>query len=504
MKIPLNSILSTILILICTALSGHAHSHAKPEHVVTLKQAHKGNLEIDTLLLDSYGRLPENERTFYLESRRHLAGSASARLTNQQIIAAAQKAGLPLISGPMLGHLTESAITVWFRPLYSGVITVQLSDAQGGQRQYSVKATTPGAAMRVRLDRLAPDTSYTYQLIGPSDQVLGQGSFKTAPEPGSKAKFRIAFGSCYHKIGIHNPNLMQLITRRGNHAMLLIGDIAVDDREARFNMHYADYLLRDVSRAWRDFAAHIPIYASWDDHDYLNNDKSGLQKGQISKAERRTMRSLWQDNWNNPPTNVSDRGIYFSTVVGNVEIIMLDTRSCRVWDKRDQRGSYLGEAQSAWLLETLKASKAPFIILTSGTMWSDYMSNAKDSWGTWDQPVREEIFSLIEAHDIAGVILLSGDRHGARGFRIGRPSGFELYEFEAASLGADSGPRAMAPDTSMQIFGYPAGILAFGELTFDTTLNEPVVTFRLINEVGEVLEEHLLDYSRLTPSKTQP
>ncbi|MCA1808090.1 MAG: alkaline phosphatase D family protein [Lentisphaerae bacterium] len=186
-------------------------------------------------------------------------------------------------------------------------------------------------------------------------------------------------------------------------------------------------------------------------------------------------------------------------IIGDVEIIMLDTRSCRNWQERNQRAAFLGDAQMQWLFKTLKESQAKFIIITSGTMWSDFMTNAKDSWGSWDVPGREEIFNFIEEHQIGGVLLLSGDRHGARGFGIERPSGFKLYEFEVATLGGVSGPKPFAPDRSAQLFGYGHGLRAFGEFTFDMGQADPEVIFRLINEEGKELENHTFHRSQLTP-----
>jgi alkaline phosphatase D len=472
-----------------------------PSSEVSLGQAHQGTLEIDTLLLDSYGRLPEERRAFYLSAREILAGSPAATPADPKIIDAARKAGLTLISGPMLGDVSESGITVWFRPVAADELTVQVMATEETQtKTFTVPVSQPGAAVQVKLSGLAPNTRHTYRIVNSAGAVLGNGSFCTAPKPGEKEPIRIAFGSCYHKIGLHNPNLMQLIEKRGNHAMLLLGDIAVDDREEKINMHQADYLLRDMSKPWRRFSANIPVYASWDDHDYLNNDKSGLQKGQINDQERNAMRKLWQENWVNPQTTVKDRGIYFNTVIGDVEIIMLDTRSCRTWKKRGKRGAYLGDEQMDWLFKTLKASKARFIILTSGTMWNDYMSRAKDSWGSWDIPAREEIFTFIEKNRIGGVLLLSGDRHGARGFKLKQPSGFTLYELEAATLGGVPGPPAFAKkDRSAQLFGYTGEVKAFGELTFDMSRPDPEVTFRLIDESETELEKHTFSCSRLTP-----
>ena len=492
-----------ILLLGASASLCHAEARpVKPSHTVSLGQAHKGNLAIDTLLLDSYGRAPEERRSFYLRAREILLGSPAAAPTAPKIIEAAKQVGLALISGPMLGDVSESGITVWFRPVHAEALTVQVAAQEGNkEKNFRVDVARPGAAVRARLSGLPANTQHSYRIVNKAGDVLGQGSFRTAPRPHTKETVRIAFGSCFHKIGVHNPNLMRLIAERGNHAMLLLGDLAVDDREAKTNLHYADYLLRDISESWRRFSGVMPVYACWDDHDYLNNDKSGLQKGQITVQQRQALRKLWQENWNNPRTTVAERGIYFNTVIGAVEIIMLDTRSCRTWQKRGQRNAYLGDAQMEWLCKTLKASKARFIILTSGTMWSDFMSKAKDSWGSWDIPGREAIYNFVEENQIGGVLLLSGDRHGARAFRIERPSGFTLYEFEAATLGGVPGPGPFAPDKSAQLFGYRGGLIAFGEFTFDMSKADPEVTFRLINEEEKELEKHSFYYSQLTPDK---
>ena len=494
-----NLLLLIVFCGLCTTVCRAEETPVKPINLISLEQAHRGNLAMDTLLLDSYGRLPEERRTFYLTARKILAGSPTASLTDPKIIEAAQTARLPLISGPMLGDLSQSGITVWFRPVRAGTLTAEVHARTGNvKKEFPIEITQPGTATRVKLAGLQANTPYTYRIVNGAGRVLGKGSFRTAPKANTAETIRIAFGSCFHKIGIQNPNLMRLIAERGNHAMLLLGDLAADDREANTNMHYADYLLRDVSKPWRTFSANIPIYASWDDHDYLNNDKSGLQSGQIQDKQRNALRKLWQENWANPRTVVEGRGIYFNTVIGDIEIIMLDTRSCRNWSKRNRRGSYLGDAQMQWLLKTLKTSKAHFIILTSGTMWSDFMAKAKDSWGSWDVPGRGEIFKFIEENNINGVLLLSGDRHGARGFKIKRPSGFALHEFEVASLGGVSGPGAFAADKSAQIFGYADRLKAFGEFTFDMSKPDPEVTFRLINEEGEELEKHAFSCLQLT------
>ncbi|MGC9353230.1 MAG: alkaline phosphatase D family protein, partial [Mariniphaga sp.] len=434
-----------------------------PRHKVTLREAHVGDLEIDTKLLDSYGNLPENVRQFYFDARTVFSANSEADFTNPAIIKAAQKHDIPLMGGPLLGNLREDGAVIWLRPSASGPLVVKVKKSgESDEKSFTKNSVEPGVEQRIALDGLAPGTEYEYAVYT-DDRRIAEGRFTTAPSPEEKGVFRLAFGSCFHKIGLHNPNLIRQILKRKPRAMLLLGDIAADDRENRINMHRSDYLLRDVSKAWSELAAHLPLYTSWDDHDYFNNDLGGIPEG-FTAADRKAVREVWHENWNNPKNTNPE--IYFNTRIGPVEVIMLDTRSFRENDRRGKYGSYLGKAQFEWLKETLKNSEAPFKVISSGTMWSDYITPGKDSWGTWDTKAREELFRFIEAENISGVLLVSGDRHGARGFTIPRPSGFELYEFQVASLGGVPGPAAMAEDSSGQLFGYHGtDAIAFGEFT---------------------------------------
>jgi alkaline phosphatase D len=462
---------------------------------VTLAQAHIGNLEIDTQLLDSYGALPASIRQFYLDARAAFAANPVAGFSDPAIVRAARVHGLPLMGGPMLGDLRADGITMWLRPATAEPLAVT---ADG--KSFRVEKVQPGVEQKIRLNGLNPDTACRYVVLA-GKQVVAEGGFTTAPVKDDKGVFRIAFGSCMHKIGVHNSILVREILKREPRAMLLLGDIAVDDRENQINMHRADYQLRDVSLAWKKLAANVPLYACWDDHDYFNNDLNGIPKG-FTASDRDAVRAVWRQNWNNPPADDGREGIWFSTRIGPVEIIMLDTRSCRDNERRRQYGSYLGEQQMEWLKDTLKSSTAPFKVISSGTMWSDYVTKAKDSWGSWDTAARKEIFSLIEKEKIGGVLLISGDRHGARAFRIPRPSGFNFHEFEAATLGGVPGPPGLVENCPEQLFGYDGkDFIAFGEFTFDTTGKQPQATFRLINENGAVLEEHAIPYADLVPGR---
>ncbi|MEM9252821.1 MAG: alkaline phosphatase D family protein [Planctomycetota bacterium] len=465
---------------------------------VSVSDAHVGNLEVDTKLLDSYGRLPDHIRQFYLDARAVFEADSNADFTDPKIVAAAKYHGLALMSGPMLGDVRSDGTTVWIRPASKQALTLEVGEAgQAISKTIVVESPQPGVEQRIRIDGLTPQTTYAYAIHADDTRVAG-GTFITAPDHDQPCNASLTFGSCFHKIGLHNPNLIGQILKREPTAMVMYGDLAVDDRNNQVNMHRADYQLRDVSRAWRDLAGNVPMYASWDDHDYFDNDLSGIPS-KFQAHDRDALRGIWHQNWNNPPADPGRKGIYFSTRIGPVELIMLDTRSCRDNDRRNQNGSYLGSPQMAWLKQTLLRSTAPFKVITSGTMWSDYISNGKDSWGTWDKQAREELFAMIGRENVTGVLLVSGDRHGARAFKIPRETGYDLYEFEPATLGGIRGPRGLADDQTHQLFGYDGkDFIAFGEFTFDTTQDDPSVTFRLIHETGKIMEEHTLLLSQLS------
>jgi alkaline phosphatase D len=485
------------VIIICSKGYSQSAEIILPRYEVTLPEAHVGNLNIDLKLLDSYEPVDDHVRQFYKDARAVFAETEHADFMNPLILEAAQQHNILLLGGPMLGNLKDDGVTLWLRPASEKPLKIVVNKQDGRYKKaFSVNSVQPGKDYRIELHGLTSDTEYKYAVYEKKNRIA-EGRFRTAPSFNYKNILRLAFGSCFHKIGLHNPNLVNQILQREPLALMLLGDIAVDDRENNMNMHRSDYLLRDLSKPWQRLSAQVPLYTSWDDHDYLNNDLSGIPEG-FDIADRKALRTVWQQNWNNP--EYKEDGIYFNTRLGAVELIMLDTRSCRETERQGQYGSYLGTKQQNWLKETLKNSTAPFKIISSGTMWSDYVTNGKDSWGRWDTLAREEIFTLIESENITGVLLISGDRHGARAFRIPRPSGFNLYEFEAASLGGVPGPDAMAADADNQIFGYHgAETIAFGEFTFNTVGDKPLLTFRLIDEYGHILEEHELSYSRLTP-----
>jgi len=467
------------------------------------KEIKNGSLESNETLLNQWGPQPQAVRDLYRAAYNVLAADPDASHASLAGDAGVRKIGVKYgivhLGGPMLGQVTSSGASVWIRTLAPARVEVRVM-IDGEEKPFGPVASSAATDMTAVVDvtGLAPSRSYPYRVLvdGKEIPIYAHAAITTAPNDKKATTVRIAFGTCFHRWGLGNQQQADRIRSRKPSALLVYGDIAVQDRKNHLGLHRADYLLRDFMPAWRSLVASVPVFANWDDHDYFRNDGAGVPKG-FTDADRRNVRSVFCRAWNNPAYGFGDQqgGVFLRTRVGPCDVIMTDNRYFR----SGKKGSFLGEAQLKWLETQLLDCKGPFIIVSCGTMWSDYVSKGKDSWGKWDPEGRERIFRLIEKNRIAGVLLISGDRHGARGFQIPRPSGFTFYEFEAASMGGRTGPPVRRAEPPIQFYG-TAGEYAFGEFSIDATVDDPTVTFRLIRVAdGEAICQKKLTRSQLTP-----
>ncbi len=477
-----------------TTASGAPQAHDKPakrkrlsdrERPLDLNAAHRGTPVIDQRILAASGASAET-LNFFTDARKIFEANRKSTFTElPELQRLCDKYGLTVSGGAMLGALKHDSAQLWVRTIRPAEVAVTVHTPQGERRFGPVfsSAETDFSAV-VPLNALPSNSHLRYNLKvdGKSVPLPADASINTPPAPGQPGKFRIAFGSCFHKTGLSNRALLERMRLRGASAFITIGDCAVDDRDADIGLHRSDYLLRDMHPGWRKLAASTAVYAAWDDHDYFNNDRAGIPEG-FTAADRNALRKLWRQNWNNPPYALTGdtQGTYFHTKIGSCDLIMLDTRSLRTAPGRED--AYLGEVQSRWLEQELRGCTGSFVIITSGTMWSDNISNGKDSWGVWDRAGRERIFRLIEELRLP-VLLLSGDRHGARVVRIPRESGHNFWEFEAASLGAHPGPGAYGHPKESQPFGVVRKSM-FGECVVDTTCDEPTATINMVDPDGK-------------------
>jgi alkaline phosphatase D len=481
-----------ILLLTITTVS-KAQYFGTREHPMNNKTT---NLEI----IDFWNNNSEEERAIFESAYNVFLEDENASyvdlINDKKFKKLCKKNKLDNLGGPLLGNISSEGVSVWMRTLKPSRVEVEVT-LNGSIKKFGpvYSSFESDLSAVVPITGLQPSATYEYKVLVDNKvvEIPNTSKIHTSPLDEDTTQVRIAFGSCFHRWGLGNEKLLDQIRDRNPNAFLILGDIAVQDRKNNIAMHRADYLSRDFHPGWNNLVSTVPVYATWDDHDYFSNDKAGIPEG-YTKADKENVWKVFRNSWNNPSYGFGpeEKGVFLRTRIGPCDIIMADNRYFRTGEE----GSFLGDEQMEWLKEQLLECEAPFKILSCGSMWSDYVSRGKDSWGKKDPKGREEIFKLIEDNNISGVLLISGDRHGANGFYLQQPSGFKFYEFEAASLGARV--EKAAKDKSTELF-HIIGQFAFGEFTFNTSIEDPEVTFRLIGDDGEKIYEIKLKKSELTP-----
>jgi alkaline phosphatase D len=408
--------------------------------------------------------------------------------------ALAAKQNLALLAGPMLGCVTADGARFWVRTAGDAAVRATVGTDE------HLASPVPSAEVRSReaddftavaeVHGLKPDTLYHYDVLVDGKGTLGPKypAFRTYPARGTKTVVRVGFGGGARYIPSHE-RMWDAIASYQPAAFLFLGDNLYIDRPTRPDIQRFHYYRRQCRPEFRRFTAATAIYAVWDDHDLGTNDCSG-GPDPFNPPWKPAVWRIFRQNWNNPYYGGGEKqpGCWHDFSIGDIDVFMTDGRYYRSF----KDGTMLGPVQKKWLLERLKASTATFKVLASGTLWTEGADKGgQDSW--WGVPEeREEVFSLIDRERIGGVILLSADRHRSEVWRIDRPNGYPLYEFESSKLTNEH----THPTRPQALFSWNKKC-CFGLLTFDTTPADPQVTFEIVSIDREVIHRVVLKRSDL-------
>ena len=392
-----------------------------------------------------------------------------------------------VVHGPMVGSVTHESARFWVRTSGEDELEIKVWAVNEPIRKQSVwtRANQDYTGV-LEITGLRPDTEYQYNLSG------FKGKFRTSPSPKSHTRFTIAFGGGAGYTP-ENERMWETIRSFNPQALLLLGDnIYSDDPQSTAMQQYC-YYRRQSQEEYRRLLASTPVYAIWDDHDFCTNDKWGGPEID-NPPWKRTVWQTFGQNWVNPYYGGGEAqpGCWFDFEIGDVHFILLDGRYYRT-DPKVETPSMLGPAQKAWLFETLKNSNATFKVLGSPVPW-DFRTKggSTDTWNGFREE-REEIFRFIEQNRIEGIVLMSADRHRSDAWRIVRPNGYDFYEFNSSRLTN----RHVHKTMDEAIFSYNEK-QSFGIVEFDTMIENPSVTYKVVNIDGEVVCGLLVTRSQLT------
>ncbi|QDV82084.1 alkaline phosphatase D family protein [Planctomycetes bacterium TBK1r] len=441
-------------------------------------------LDLDPYLIDAlYGSDPKGQT-----GRFGAEGGLADLLSEPEFVNLVEKHDLKLFNGPMLGDLKPTSAKFWVRT--AGPARVQISvGAQSSDTVQTAAEDDFTAVMTVTGLQPFTDYAYTVNIDGRTIQSP-TFKFRTAPDKGQDVDFHVTFGSGSRYVP-PNEFAWHNMAKSRPLAYLGLGDNVYIDVVNRRGAQRLFYYRRCLSPAYRELIAGVGMYAVWDDHDMAMNDSSG--GAGLDAAWKRPNWKVFAQNWNNPHYGGGREmpGTWHSFSLGDVDFFMTDGRFYR--DKGDR--TMLGPDQKQWLLDGLANAKGKFKVIASGTMWSDGADkDGKDSWaGTWARAERDEIFDLINDRKIDGVILISGDRHRSDIWKIERPRGYPLYEFVSAKV-TNQHTHQTFPNA---VWSYNQGNF-WGQLHFDLRPDDPVMTFKCVDNSGKAVKEFPLKLSQLS------
>lgn len=401
-----------------------------------------------------------------------------------------------IIHGPMLGDVTGRGARIWVRtngPLTLQAVTV---DSRGTLRRTEERSSTAETdyTLEFELEGLLPEDRYEVFIVreeDPPEKAVARVSIETPVEKGESSVFTVAFGGGAGFVPEFH-RMWKTISAREPDALLMLGDnVYIDDPEHVLTQRYC-YHRRQSEPNWRSLVSKTPVYAIYDDHDFGDNDCMPGPKID-EPAWKRPVVDFFSHNWANPGYGGGEEnpGCWFEFSIGDVQFFLLDGRYYRDVDS----GSMLGPVQKQWLLDALAASEATFKVVVSPVPFTEGIKGgSKDPWDGYPEE-REEIFSWIENKGIDGVFLVAADRHRTDLRTTEREEGYTLYEFMSSRL-TNSHVHPVV-ETPGLIWGYN-DTCSFGLMEFDTTADDPKVTFRCVDIDGNDIHEFTLRRGMIT------
>lgn len=258
---------------------------------------------------------------------------------------------------------------------------------------------------------------------------------------------KIAFGSCANQ-NKPQPILQRVDTLKPDLFVYLGDNIYADAKYFHLLNIKRQYKKLAKKPEFQQLKAHVPMIATWDDHDYGMNDSGKEFKGK--EGSKKLFLKFWGEPENS--SRWERLGIYtsyyYQTVGGKkIQIILLDTRTFRSplkkaepgngYDKNDYapnndiNATILGGTQWKWLEKELFKKADVRIIGTSTQFCTAY--NGYESWSNF--PLEQvKMYDVIEKTKAGGVFFISGDVHYAELNALIPEGMYPLYDLTASGI----------------------------------------------------------------------
>ena len=287
----------------------------------------------------------------------------------------------------------------------------------------------------MRLACLIPPVLFVCACATPTDPVpVTPPSPVFAAEEAGPGQTRIALLGC---IDQEEPApALQSYAASAPDISLWVGDnvyIDTQDEPEAIFQGYRDLAAQPGFEALRAQGIHL---ATWDDHDYGDNDEDRTYR--LKEDGQRAFTEFWGEA--GVPAE-PEHGIYHARLVETegrrLHVILLDVRWNR--DVPDTGGDILGPAQWAWLERQL-AVEADLTLIVSGTQILLPKEAGSETWDNYPGSA-ERLFEAVRRSGREHVVLVTGDQHYAEVARRRGLMDFDAIELQFAGVNQIEAPE---------------------------------------------------------------
>jgi alkaline phosphatase D len=310
----------------------------------------------------------------------------------------------------------------------------------------------------------------------------------------------VAFGSCAQQ-DLPQP-IWEFVLQAEPDAFLFLGDNVYGDTEDMgvLRRHYAQLAAQP---GFQRLKASVPVMATWDDHDFGENDAGNWY------PMRDSSQAVFMDFWDVAGDDAmrGRPGVYSARVFGppgrRLQVILLDTRYFRdrfglaeaqseaeadlgygpYAPTDDTTATMLGDEQWRWLEAQLYE---PAEVRLIGS--SIQVVGGDHGWESWTMMPHERarLFETVERTGARGVVFLSGDTHWAE-ISVDTGAPYLLYDITSSALNQEWVQALNLPNrhrVSGAVYPYPN----FGLVRVDWKAGE--VTLEIRDEAGSPVFGH--------------
>lgn len=399
----------------------------------------------------------------------------------------------------MVGATEMREVRLWAQTTRPAVVQVVYWDSLTPGKRYttnSVRTDAPTAHVATLIaDSVQPGITYHYELR--IDRVVVPRPYPTRFRTPTLWQYRtdppslrIALGSCFY---VNDPpydrpgtpygsdyHILTSISATRPDVMLWLGDntyLREADWYTRTGIFHRYSHTRAVPELQPLLAA-MTNYATWDDHDFGPNDSDA------SFRQRHVTREAFGLFWPSSRYGADGGGGVASTFEWqDVQVFLTDNR----WYRNAQgrvtgAGRYLGETQIEWLIDALRASRAPFKFVVVGGQVIN-TSVTFENYATYGEE-RAHLLARITAEKIPGVIFLSGDKHWTELSMMPRDGTYPLYDLTVSSLTAGTSRGWENETNAHRVDGTILQAHNFGLLDVSGPRTDRVLTIRILDADG--------------------